>query len=210
LEEPSYQTGYLFLIPQPDYSNMKEEMKAYIHENTYAADGSGKVIPIGSPNTMIKAATDLLIQKLVYGFNDPEEEANFYQACLPLNNLMTAFISRKGRDHHPHWISTDMSIPVSQSPLRWAGTKAEAVEIIYELVHVGVINNGKATIMQVTKWFEQEFQIDLGNVSKIFQDIRNRKKEITTLALRMDKALRLYIEQLDEEDLKKSFKAKRA
>jgi hypothetical protein len=195
LEEPSYQTGYLFLIPQPDYSNMKEEMKALIHQNTYTADGSSKVIPIGSTKAMIKAAIDVLLEKLVNGFKDPEEEAFFYHASLPLNNLMSAFISRKPGDHHPHWISIDMSIPVSQSPLRWTGTKAEVVEIIYELV---------------TKWFEQEFQIDLGNVSKIFQDIRNRKKETTTLALRMDKALRLYIEQLDEEDLKKSFKAKRA
>ena len=123
---------------------------------------------------------------------------------------MTAFISRKRGDHHPHWISVDTSILVSRSPLRWTGTKAEAVEIIYELVHVGVINNGHATIMQVTKWFGQEFQIDLGNVSKIFQDIRNRKKETATLALRMDKALRQYIEELDEEDLRNTFKDKRA
>jgi RteC protein len=189
---------------------MKDEMKALIHENTYAADGSGKVIPISSPNAMIKAAIDVLIEKLVDGFKDPEEEAFFYHASLPLNNLMTAFISRKRGDHHPHWISVDTSIPVSRSPLRWTGTKAEAVEIIYELVHVGVINNGQATIMQVTKWFEQEFQIDLGNVSKIFQDIRNRKKETTTLALRMDKALRQYIEELDEEDLRNTFNSKRA
>ena len=55
------------------------------------------------------------------------------------------------------------------------------MEIIYELVHVGVLNNGQATIMQVAKWFEQEFQIKLVNVPKIFKDIRNRRKETTSL-----------------------------
>jgi hypothetical protein len=77
-------------------------------------------------------------------------------------------------------------------------------------VKVGVLNNGNASIMQVTRWFEQEFQIELVNVPKIFQDIRNRRKETTSLALKMDKALRQYIDQLDEEDMERNQNAKRA
>jgi hypothetical protein len=40
--------------------------------------------------------------------------------------------------------------------------------------------------------------------------LRNRKKETTSLALKMDKALRQYIEQLDEEELDKNNNSKRA
>jgi len=89
-------------------------------------------------------------------------------------------------------------------------TKAEAVELIYELVKVGVLNNGNASIMQLTRWFEQEFQIELVNVPKIFQDIRNRRKETTSLALKMYKALRQYIEQPDEEEFEKNNRSKMA
>jgi hypothetical protein len=189
---------------------MKEEITTHLHENTYAADGSGKVVPIDSENARLKAAMDMLNQKLAEGFKSPEEEAFFLRSSLPLHILMSAFISRKRGESYPHWITGDTSLPDGRSPMRWTGTKAEAVEIIYELVHVRVLNNGQATIIQVTKWFEQEFQIDLGNVSKIFQDIRNRKKETTTLALRMDKALRQYIERLDEEEWENDIKSRRA
>lgn len=84
------------------------------------------------------------------------------------------------------------------------------VELFYELVKVGVLNNGNASIMQVIRWFEQEFQIELVNVPKIFQDIRNRRKETTSLALKMNKALRQYIELLDEAELEKNTKMRRA
>jgi hypothetical protein len=189
---------------------MKEQMKALLHENTYAADETGKVIPIDSQNAIVKTAMDMLNQILAEGFKSQEEEAFFLRASLPLHISMSAFISRKREESYPHWISGDTSTTFGRSSLRWTGTKAEAVEIIYELVHVGVINNGQATIMQVAKWFEREFQIELGNVSKTFQDIRNRRKETTSFALKMDKALRQYIEQLDEEDLEKHNHSKRA
>jgi len=123
---------------------------------------------------------------------------------------MSAFMLLKGEERHQHWVLVDHRAPAGQKSLRWTGTKAEAVELIYELVKVGVLNNGNASIMQVTRWFEQEFQIELVNVPKIFQDIRNRRKETTSLALKMDKALRLYIDQLDEEDMERNTKMRRA
>jgi hypothetical protein len=189
---------------------MKEHMKALLNENTYAADDSGKVISIDYQNVFIKAMMDMLNQKLAEGFKSPEEEMFFFRAALPFYNSLSIFVSRQRGESHPHWVSRHKEMPPDRSSLRWTGTKAEAVEIIYELVHVGVLCNGQAAIVQVTRWFEQEFQIDLGNVSKIFQDIRNRKKETTTLALKMDKALRQYIEQLDEEEQEKNNHSRRA
>ena len=174
------------------------------------ADGSGKVIPIDSQNAAIKASMDMLNHKLAEGFKSPEEEAFFLRTSLPLYISMTAFVLRKRGESYPHWISGNTPTPVGGSSLRWTGTKAEAVEIIYELVHVGVLNNGQATTLQVSRWFEQEFQIELGNASKTFQDIRNRRKETTSLALKMDKALRQYIDQLDNEDLEKNNHPRRA
>jgi RteC protein len=210
LKESFYRFSNYFYSPNLISSIMKEQMKALLHENTYATDDSGKVIPINPEYVTMKAAMDLLNQKLADGFNDPEEEESFHRAALPLYISMSAFMLLKGEERHPHWVLVDHRVPVGQNALHWTGTKAEAVELIYELVKVGVLNNGSASIMQVTRWFELEFQIELVNVPKIFQDIRNRRKETTSLALKMDKALRQYIEQLDDQEMERNHNMRRA
>ena len=114
---------------------------------------------------------------------------------------------------HAAWLTILNEMQVDQPPqpvIVWTGTKTEAVEFIYELTHVGVFNNGKASTAQVTKWFEYTFHIDLGNVSKIFQDIRNRKKETAAFAHKLEKALLRYIDELDQEDSEKNQLQKRA
>lgn len=203
----------IIFISHPKIKTMKdfiERIKSLLHENTYAEGDFGKVIPIDFQHALIKAVMEELNKLLTAGFRSPEDELFFFRASLPLHISLSAFVSHKRGYPHPHWVlAHETGFPVERF-LRWTGTKAEAVELIYELVHVGVLNNGQATIMQVTRWFEKEFNMELGNVSKTFQDIRNRKKETTSFAAKMDKALRQYIEQLDDLDLGKNGDLKRA
>src|ERR1700712_1011061 len=119
-----------------------------------SASETGKLIPIDSRNSLMKSAMDMLNQKLMEGFLTPEEEAGFFRAALPLCISLTGFISRRGGEPHPHWISRKPELQDSERLIRWTGSKAEAVELIYELVKVGVINNGQITIMKLTRWFE--------------------------------------------------------
>jgi RteC protein len=203
----------LILSSHPKGSDMKnftEQIKALMIACLDGMEDAGKVIPIDLQNRLMKAAMDMLNQKLTDGFVTPEEEAGFFRAALPLYISLSGFISRQGEESHPHWISGDPVLPGVGRPLLWTGTKAEAVELIYELVTVGVFNNGRTTIMQLTRWFEKEFQIEIRNVPKIFQEIRNRRKETTFLALKMDKALREYIDQLDNEEEERNGNWRRA
>ncbi len=204
---------FTFIISskRPAMKDITNQLKVVPTEHPDSASGTGKLIAIDSQNILFKSALDMLNQKLTEGFLTSEEEVVFFRAALPLCISLSGFISRRGGGPHPHWISAKPVIPDNERPVKWTGSKAEAVELIYELVKVGVLNNGQITIRQLTRWFEQEFQIELSNVYKYFQDIRNRRKETTSLAIKMDKVLRLYIDQLDdEEEIEKNNNSKRA
>lgn len=62
-----------------------------------------------------------------------------------------------------------------ESGLKWTGSKAALVELIYALQAVGVFNNGAADVKQVATCFEELFDIPLGNYYDTFQQIRMRK-----------------------------------
>ena len=61
------------------------------------------------------------------------------------------------------------------SPLKWTGTKAALIELIYALQSGDAVNNGKADIKQIADSFESLFNITLGNYYRHFQEIRLRK-----------------------------------
>ena len=80
------------------------------------------------------------------------------------------------RDHAegPGLVSTGNS-------LRWTASKADLVELIYALQAGGVYNNGHADLRRIAGFFEQSFQVKLGNYYHVFNEIRLRKKNRTQL-----------------------------
>ena len=70
-------------------------------------------------------------------------------------------------------LDTDTSDKASS--LKWTGTKAALIELIYALQSVDAVNNGKADIKQIADSFEHLFNISLGNYYRHFQEIRLRK-----------------------------------
>lgn len=61
------------------------------------------------------------------------------------------------------------------SGLTWTGSKTDLIELIYALQSAGVFNKKEADVKQVATYFENTFNISLGNYYRIFQDIRLRK-----------------------------------
>jgi RteC protein len=59
--------------------------------------------------------------------------------------------------------------------LQWTEKKVSLVELIYSLYAAGVINNGKTEIAELAKFFEQYFNIDLGDYYRKYLEIRSRK-----------------------------------
>jgi hypothetical protein len=88
--------------------------------------------------------------------------------------------------------------------LPWTGTKASATELLYALKRSGLIDNGNASLNKMKKWFEKAFSIDLGNVSKKFQDIQSRKMDNISVFDKLKEAFKKAIDEIDEEYFRKN------
>lgn len=79
--------------------------------------------------------------------------------------------------------------------LTWTAKKVFLVELIYLLYWVGVFNNGKANLKEISAYFEQMFNIDLGsNLSSCFAEMRLRKNQTPFL----DLLRRAFSEKMEE------------
>lgn len=92
----------------------------------------------------------------------------------------------------------------NEDDLPWTGTKASATELIYALKHSGLIDNGNASLNKMKKWFEKAFSIELGNISKIFQDIQSRKMNNISVFDKLKEAFKKAIDEIDEEYFRKN------
>lgn len=71
-------------------------------------------------------------------------------------------------------IESPSSLPINAS-LTWTGSKTDLIELIYALQASGVFNQSSADVKQIATYFENAFNVTLGNFYRIFQDIRIRK-----------------------------------
>ena len=85
--------------------------------------------------------------------------------------------------------------------LYWTHTKTDLTELIYTLYAVGVFNKGKATIKDITRFFEEALQINLGNTSVTFQEIL-RRKESTAFLDRLSDAFDNYIDRVEQKNIR--------
>ena len=69
----------------------------------------------------------------------------------------------------------------SETPLKWTGSKVDLVELTYALQVSGVVNNGQAGLNELAQSFEKLFAIELGDIYRIFREIRDRKNIPTKL-----------------------------
>jgi hypothetical protein len=82
--------------------------------------------------------------------------------------------------------------------LQWTASKASLVELIYALQSGGVYNNGQSEIKEIAETFEQFFQVDLGNYYHVFNEIRLRKKNRTSLLDQLREKVLQKMDALDE------------
>jgi hypothetical protein len=85
----------------------------------------------------------------------------------------------------------------NEKRLQWTGPKVSLIELIYSLQTAGVVNNGTADIKLLTDFFERVFQLDLGNVYNVFQEMRIRKKNRSSF---LDQLKDRLIQRMDEAD----------
>jgi len=82
--------------------------------------------------------------------------------------------------------------------LQWTGKKVHAVVLVYALYFYGIINNGQADIIEISRAFEKMFNLDLKNLYNIFnKEIKGRKKDRAEF---LQKLLEIFRKRLDEMD----------
>ncbi len=87
--------------------------------------------------------------------------------------------------------------PKTLIQLNWTGSKVAIIELIYSLHYQGVFDNGNADIRLIAKYFEDVFNIDLGNFYQTYLELRNRKMNPTKF---LDTLRETLIKKMDEMD----------
>lgn len=79
--------------------------------------------------------------------------------------------------------STPALIPTIQTPipsssqLNWSIAISKCVEICYALYLISAINDGKATLKQITEKFGEAFNVDLSEYAQSMKFIKKRKRD---------------------------------
>jgi len=104
---------------------------------------------------------------------------------------------------HIHGILVSLERAYSPAPspglptLQWTGSKVALIELIYAIQSARVLNNGQADIKLLTHFFESIFNLHLGNVYHVFQEMRLRKKGRTSF---LDQLREQLVQRMDLAD----------
>jgi len=81
---------------------------------------------------------------------------------------------------------------------KWTGSKIALIELIYALHAEGVFNNGMTDLKETAKFFEETFDIDLGQFHRTFFEMRARKSERTKFLNSLRETLVRRMDEVDE------------
>lgn len=80
----------------------------------------------------------------------------------------------------------------------WTGSKVALTELLYALHAEGVFNNGTSDLKDVAEYFENVFDIDLGQYHRAFLEIRVRKSDPTKFINTLKETLLTRMANIDE------------
>lgn len=83
------------------------------------------------------------------------------------------------------------------SKLEWTAPKVALTELIFALHHTRCFNGGTLELSETIKWFESQFNIDLGNYHKTMTEIGSRKTHKTKFIQLLNDNLNAYLEGLE-------------
>ncbi|CAM3237102.1 RteC domain-containing protein [Kaistella daneshvariae] len=83
------------------------------------------------------------------------------------------------------------------SKLRWTASKVALTELLFALHHTHCFNGGNISLAETVKWFEDAWNIDLGNYHNTVAEIRNRKSHPMKFLKLLSDNLHTYLEDDD-------------
>lgn len=97
-------------------------------------------------------------------------------------------------------LSTTQKSDIQTPPFRWTGTLIELVELIYGLQEIGCINDGEASINELTGYLGKLLGVEIKDILcyNTYANIRHRKNESRTYFLdKMRERLNLRMQRDD-------------
>lgn len=138
----------------------------------------------------IKLCLDTYYFQSDHSFNTSHD---YKVAKIIANDLIQVYIEDQLYNKHQEEKST------APKKLNWTGSKASLIELIYALHYQGVFDNGDADIRLITKYFENTFNVNLGNFYQTYLELRTRKMNRTKF---LDALRETLIKKMDEQDEK--------
>ncbi|MGO4904102.1 RteC domain-containing protein [Flavobacterium sp. W20_MBD1_R3] len=138
---------------------------------------------------------DIFYHELDHRFSTTHD---FKVAMILANEIFQRYIENKIKS-----LSNSKSVviknPLENKVFKWTASKTDLIELIYALHTQKVFNDGKADLTEISKCFEKLFDIELGDIYRACNEIKNRKinktKFIDTLSENLNK-------RFDEKDNK--------
>lgn len=113
-------------------------------------------------------------------------------ALLKAHELLSEFLN--GTLHKIEHPDQDFS---ELTTLQWTDSKNGLIELIYALQEKGSFNNGRASLKQITSFFEKAFKVELGNTSRTFQVIMSRKLDYANF---LEKLKQRFLQRIDRNE----------
>lgn len=120
---------------------------------------------------------------------------DFKVAKLMANDLIKNYLEReiaKIENKAPLFNLTERQVQ------KWTGTKIALIELVYALHAEGVFNNGASDLKETAKFFEEIFDVDLGQFHRTFFEMRARKADRTKFLNSLRDTLVRRMDEVDE------------
>ena len=106
---------------------------------------------------------------------------------------------------HIHIKLTELESPVIQQQekigrerINWTGDTVNLVELAYGIYLTGQLNHGNASLNQIVKWLESNFNINIGVIQRRFAEIAARKRLSNTKFI--DQMRQSIIQKIENEN----------
>lgn len=122
---------------------------------------------------------------------------DFKVAKILANDLLEVYLENKLR-----FVDLkDEKLRTQREPnrkLNWTGSKVALTELLYSLQTEGVFNSGTADLKDIAEYFEEVFNIDIGQYRRTFLEIRMRKDERAKFITSLREKLLKRMDDADE------------
>jgi hypothetical protein len=147
--------------------------------------------------TRSNAEIDYNLEPFYYELDDRFSTTHdFKVAMLNANEIFLRHIEHKITDLSNNK-STSAPAPFEIKTIKWTESKTSLIELIYALHAQKTFNNGKIDIAEMAKYFEKIFDIELGEIYRVHNEIKNRKINKTKF---LDILKENLIKRFDEQE----------